>query len=176
MASGKKSAIHVAVWIDGKTAYVSTSTRRHDDGVIGHATPRVEHFVESKVERTMRSTGGRHGHIAWQHQTVDPAVKNERRRKKEIANYLERVLAHFNPEPDGSVMSTIILAGPGETKKKLAATIASQHPEWPEPELKTTPGRLTTAQKRVVLFGSQRIAPASRKKMRIEAPPKKAKA
>lgn len=173
MVQRKKSAVHVAVWIDGKTAFVSTSTRSHGD--LQEEIPPVieEHFIESRVERTMRSTGGRHGHVAWQHQTVEPAVKNERRRNKEIASYLERVLEHFNPAPGGRVMSSILLAGPGETKKKLAAAIASQHPGWPEPHLVTTSGRLSTAQKRVALFGSQRITSASRKKTSKEAPPKK---
>jgi hypothetical protein len=175
VATKVKCSIHIAVWIDGKTAMVSTTTRPFGEnpGSLAIAGQQVEHLIESGVERTMKSTGGRHGRVSYQHQTVDPAVKNERRRAKEITQYLDRVMARFNPEPEGKIITRIVLAGPGETKKKLAGAIALNHPEWPTPEIKTTTGRLTTAQKRVALFGSQRISSAIRKKVTTAIAPRR---
>lgn len=173
MTAKDNSTLHVSVWLDRRTALLSIEERdmKSRDG-----TPKVtlERF-KSGLERKSRATGGRHGHIAYQHQTVRPAIKEERRKEKDYLSYLHHLISRIEDSPQHRTMSSLKLAGPGETKKVLASELAKIHPEWPAPEISNTQSRLSEAQKLAHFTEAQRRAEERRKNRTNENPARRSK-
>jgi hypothetical protein len=85
--------------------------------------------------------------MAFQHLTVQPAIKAERRREHESIAFMREIIAHIEKNPQHRIITSLQIYGPGEAKKMLASQIKLRHPEWPTPELSATGSRLTEAQK-----------------------------
>ncbi len=145
MTAKDNSTLHVTVWLDRHSAVMGIEERSiafPDDP----PKKTIERFT-SNIERRCSSTGGRHGHMAFQHLTVQPAIKAERRREHESIAFMREIIAHIEKNPQHRIITSLQIYGPGEAKKMLASQIKLRHPEWPTPELSATGSRLTEAQK-----------------------------
>ncbi len=153
MTTKDNSSVHVAVWLDKKSALLKIEERSNT----APDQPPVTSIetLTSNAESTVRSTGGRHGHFAYQHQTVQPAVKAERRREAESLAFMRQVIGRIEKNPEHRKIETLLVAGPGEAKKHLASELRTLHPEWPPVIVSTTSSRLSQAQKLATLTNLQ---------------------
>ncbi len=161
MTAKDNSTLHITVWLDRHSAVMGIEERSF---AFPEDPPKktIERFT-SHIERRCSSTGGRHGHMAFQHLTVQPAIKGERRREHESIAFLRELIAHIEKNPQHRVIASLRIYGPGEAKKMLASQIKLRHPEWPTPELNTTSSRLTDGQKLAHFESIQRKEIESRK-------------
>lgn len=168
MTARDNSTLHVSVWLDRRSALLSIE--EHKPASSGESPQVTLERLTSGLERKSRATGGRHGHVAYQHQTVRPAIKEERRKEKEYLAWLHQVIHRIDSNPQHKTVSSLKVAGPGESKKILAAELARIHPDWPAPEISNTPSRLSDAQKLAHFSEAQRRAEERRKNRASENP------
>lgn len=173
MTAKDNSTLHVSVWLDRRSALVSIE--EHDIKVPGEPPKLTVERFKSGLERKSRATGGRHGHFGFQHQTVLPAAKEERRKEKDYLAWLHHLISRIEGNPQHKTMSSLKLAGPGETKKILASEVARIHPEWPAAEVTNTTSRLSEAQKLAHFTEAQRRADERRKNRANENPARRIK-
>lgn len=161
MTAHDNSLLHVTVWLDRHSAVMAIEER---SAASPEDPPKktIERFT-SNIERRCSSTGGRHGHMAFQHLTVQPAIKAERRRDHESIVFMRDIIGRIAVNPEHRIIASLHIYGPGEAKKMLASQLKLMHPEWPAAELGTTSSRMSEAQKLAHFQSHQRSANESRK-------------